>query len=71
LEDRKAMSIPRLHGPALVGSAIVALLVGFAFYVFLIGIFERAAAVISLALFVTIAAITWTRPDSESNGKVP
>jgi hypothetical protein len=65
------MNIPRLHGPALVGSAVIALLVGFAFYAFLIGIFERAAAAISLALFVTIAAIVWTRPDSESNTKGP
>ena len=38
------MNIPRLHRLALVGSAVIALLVGFA--VFLIGIFERAAATI-------------------------
>jgi predicted lipid-binding transport protein (Tim44 family) len=65
------MNIPRLHGPALMGSAVIALLAGFLFYVFLIGIFEHTAAVISLVLFVTIAAITWTRPDSESNTKGP
>ena len=71
LGDRKTMNIARLHGPALAGSVMIALLVGFAFYVLLIGIFERAAALISLALFLTMAAITWTRPDSESNTKGP
>jgi hypothetical protein len=63
------MNMARLHGSVLVASAVVALLVGFVFYVFLIGIFERAAAIISLVIFVRIAAFAWTLPDSESNEK--
>lgn len=62
------MNVPRLRGSALIVAVVIALLVGFAFYAFLIGIFERTAAVVSLAIFVTMAAITWTRPDGESNG---
>jgi hypothetical protein len=65
------MIIPRLHGIALVASALVALLAGFAFYFFLIGIFERAAAAISFAVFVTVAAIVWTRSDGEPSTKGP
>ncbi|MDB6008575.1 MAG: hypothetical protein JWL65_825 [Gammaproteobacteria bacterium] len=63
------MNVPRLRGSALLVAAVIAIPVGFAFYVFLIGIFERMAAVVSLAIFVTMAAITWTRPDGESNGE--
>jgi uncharacterized membrane protein YphA (DoxX/SURF4 family) len=68
LEDRKTMNVPRLRGLALIVAVVIALLVGLAFYAFLIGIFERTAAVVCLAIFVTMAAIIWTRSDGESKG---
>jgi hypothetical protein len=71
MEDRKTMTFLRLRGSALAASAAIAILVGFMFYVVLIGIFERAAALISLIVFVRAAAFVWTRPDSESNGTGP
>ena len=47
------------------------LLSGCAFYFLIVGVFELAAAIISLCIFVALAAVVWTGPDSEPTGRGP
>jgi len=65
------MNIRNLHGAALLIIGIASLLGGCAFYFLIVGVFEMAAAVISLGCFIALAAYVWTRPDDDSAGKGP
>ncbi len=65
------MNIQHLHGVALVAIGVASLLGGCAFYFLIIGVFEMAAAIISLGAFVALAAVVWTRRDGESTGRGP
>ncbi len=65
------MNIQHLHGVALVAIGVASLLGGCAFYFLIIGVFEMAAAIISLGVFVALAALVWTRPDGGSTGRRP
>ena len=60
------MNLQQLRGVALFAVSGASLLCGCAFYFLIIGVFEMAAAIISLGVFVALAALVWTRPDSES-----
>jgi hypothetical protein len=65
------MIIQNLHGAALLIIGIASLLGGCAFYFLIIGVFEMAAAVISLGAFITLAVVVWRRPDEESEERRP
>jgi hypothetical protein len=65
------MNIERLHGAALFTAGGATLLGGCAFYFLIIGVFEMAAAIISLGAFIALAGVVWTRPDDESTEREP
>ncbi len=65
------MNIQQLRGVALFAIGVASLLSGCAFYFLIIGVFEMAAAIISLGVFVALAALVWTRPSRESTGRWP
>ena len=65
------MNIQHLRGAALFALGVVSLLGGCAFYFLIIGVFEMAAAIISLCAFVALAAVIWTKTDDESAGGGP
>ena len=65
------MNIQRLRGVALFAVSVASVLCGCAFYFLIIGVFEMAAAIISLGVFVALAALVWTRSDRESTGRGP
>ena len=65
------MNIQHLRGVALVGIGVASLLGGCAFYFLLVGVFEMAAAIISLCAFIALAAVVWTRSRDESAGRGP
>jgi len=65
------MNIWHLHGVALVAIGVASLLGGCAFYFLIVGVFEMAAAIISLGTFIALAAFVWTRADDESLGRGP
>jgi hypothetical protein len=65
------MNIQHLHGVGLLAIGVASLLSGCAFYFLIIGVFEMTAAIISLGVFVALAALVWTRSDRESTGRGP
>ncbi len=65
------MNIQQLRAVPLLALSVAALLGGCAFYFLIIGVFEMAAAIISLGVFVALAALVWTRRDEESTGRRP
>ncbi len=65
------MNIQHLHGAALFTVGVASLLGGCAFYFLIIGVFEMAAAIISLGVFVALAVVVWTRSKDESTGRGP
>ena len=65
------MNIQHLRGPALFTVGAATLLGGCTFYFLIVGVFEMAAAIISLGTFIALAAFVWTRADDESLGRGP
>ena len=69
VEEGRVMKIQHLRGAALFAVGVASLLSGCAFYFLIIGVFEMAAATISLGTFVALAVIVWTRSKDESTGR--
>ena len=57
------MDLQHVRGVALLAAGVAALLLGTAFYFFIVGIFELPAATIALTAFLILAVTVWCRRD--------